>query len=69
MLQKQLIEDGGSSMTAITLQDDDQVTPCSKVAGKRSADDAIDEKDDAAVGDVSVTKPVKLKAVKIEPSE
>lgn len=77
--EKRLIEDGGLSKTAFTLHDDDllictsatdgEVTPSSKIVGKRSAEDANGPKDASGAGDVSVTKPVKLKAVKIEPRD
>jgi len=43
-------------------------TPCSKVSGKRSAETVmLDSTPSADAGDVSATKPAKLKSVKIEP--
>lgn len=48
---------------------DGEVTPSSKVVRKMSAEVAIGDNDAAQVGEVSVTKPVKLKAVKIEPTD
>ncbi|KEH29259.1 replication factor-A carboxy-terminal domain protein [Medicago truncatula] len=59
--------EGDDSNKSLVNQQDGELTPCSKVGGKRSADqDVSDVAIVAEVGERSINKPVKLKSVKIE---
>lgn len=64
-MQQRLIECGDSSKTDVKSKDE-EITPTSKVVGKRLSDTVGSEMVEDDASQVSTNKPVKVKCIKTE---